>query len=305
MPLGVTKTTLFGGVLVPGGSQTFNSSSTWTAPTGVNRISVSGYGAVGTAGNGGAAGRVSYSYSGGGGGGGGGGDSVNGGGFGVPPAYNLGPGGAGSPGNQGCGGLGGPGGNGGSGASPGNPGTPGSPGQNFYLGSPAPSGNPGNAGAASFAFTYNFPGSTGNPGNPGNCAGHVPGGTGGNGGGGANSGRLNNIGCAGNCFYGAPQVGSPGSPGNPGISYRYLWPQGNGGAGGSRAFGGGACAYGGTGGPGGPGGMGGDSYGNAGTAGNVPSRTPTTYNCLSVIGGSNYPINVASGGVITINWNPQ
>ena len=62
MPLGVNKTTLFGG-LVPGGSQTFNASSTWTAPFGVTRISVTGVGAAGTAGTGNAAGTGGHSGS--------------------------------------------------------------------------------------------------------------------------------------------------------------------------------------------------------------------------------------------------
>ena len=40
MPTGTTRVTMMGGVaLAPGGSQTFNTSGTWTAPVGITTVS--------------------------------------------------------------------------------------------------------------------------------------------------------------------------------------------------------------------------------------------------------------------------
>jgi hypothetical protein len=52
MPAGTPKVNLFGGKkLTPGGSQTFNASGTWTAPTGITKVTVNGRGGTGNAGN--------------------------------------------------------------------------------------------------------------------------------------------------------------------------------------------------------------------------------------------------------------
>ena len=40
--------------------------------------------------------------------------------------------------------------------------------------------------------------------------------------------------------------------------------------------------------------------GNAGAAAN-----PTTFNAVPVVGGTSYPVTVASGGQVNISWNPQ
>ena len=47
MPIGVSKSGLLGAGVVPGGSETFNSSGTFTAPTGVTTVNLSGFGAAG------------------------------------------------------------------------------------------------------------------------------------------------------------------------------------------------------------------------------------------------------------------
>jgi hypothetical protein len=58
---------------------------------------------------------------------------------------------------------------------------------------------------------------------------------------------------------------------------------------------------GGSGGGGGRGNLGGPGNpGNPGSAANT-----TTYNSVSVTGGSSYPISVASGGFVNVSWNPQ
>ena len=84
--------------------------------------------------------------------------------------------------------------------------------------------------------------------------------------------RINSISLSGRGGSGNP--GTAGNPGNPG---------GGGNGGGGR---------GGVGGSGNP--------GNAGAAAN-----PTTFNAATVVGGSCYPITVASGGQVNISWCPQ
>jgi hypothetical protein len=46
--------------------------------------------------------------------------------------------------------------------------------------------------------------------------------------------------------------------------------------------------------------------GNPGNSGNPGSNAnPTTYNCISVTGGSCYPVVVPAGGQVVISWNEQ
>ena len=109
MPTGTTKVTIMGGaVLTPGGTQTFNTSGTWTAPVGITTVNLTGKGGAGNAGNAG---------NGGGGGSGGGG---GGGGPGGPGVHSSALGGTGGGGGGGGSGSGNPG-------SPGNPGSAGNP----------------------------------------------------------------------------------------------------------------------------------------------------------------------------------
>jgi hypothetical protein len=57
---------------------------------------------------------------------------------------------------------------------------------------------------------------------------------------------------------------------------------------------------------GGGGGGGGGGNGGFGGAGSVCPPNPTTYNCIPVTGGSNYPVSIPNtGGRINISWNPQ
>ena len=85
MPTGTTKVTIMGGaVLTPGGTQTFNTSGTWTAPVGITTVNLTGKGGAGNAGNAG--------NGGGGGSGGGGGGSGSG-----NPGSPGNPGSAGNP----------------------------------------------------------------------------------------------------------------------------------------------------------------------------------------------------------------
>ena len=51
MPIGTSKTGVMGGGLAPGGTETFNSSGTFTAPAGITSVNVTGNGAAGNAGN--------------------------------------------------------------------------------------------------------------------------------------------------------------------------------------------------------------------------------------------------------------
>ena len=75
MAIGSSKIGVLGGkAIVPGGTQTFNSTSVFTSPVGVTKINVTGKGATGVGGAGGPGG--SAGNAGGGGGGGGGGSST-------------------------------------------------------------------------------------------------------------------------------------------------------------------------------------------------------------------------------------
>ena len=76
MPIGTAKN-IFGGSLVPGGTQTFNTSGTFNVPVGVSKVSITGKGATGSVGNTGSAGNPgSGSGNNGKGGGGGGGGAA-------------------------------------------------------------------------------------------------------------------------------------------------------------------------------------------------------------------------------------
>jgi hypothetical protein len=220
MPIGNSKAGLFGGkALVPGGSATFTSPGTFTVPTGVTKVNITGVGQPGNSGNpGNSAPSPSRPGAGGGGGGGGTGDyrqfvygctssgdahhnqigrhGGNGGGYqrtlphapGAPSgqgeqgtAHNWAPLGASCPGFSG-------------GHYFGNPGQPGSPG---------PAGNPGNsgsAGATSSGLGYSFPGGAGGNG------GH--GGSGGSGGGGGEAGSPGGARYIVYCWGGQPVQGS-------------------------------------------------------------------------------------------------
>ena len=68
MPIGAGKAGVLGAGLVPGGSETFNSSGTYTVPAGVTKVNVTGVGAAGTAGNPGNAGGAGPGGAGGSGG---------------------------------------------------------------------------------------------------------------------------------------------------------------------------------------------------------------------------------------------
>jgi hypothetical protein len=72
-----------------------------------------------------------------------------------------------------------------------------------------------------------------------------------------------------------------------------------------RGAGGGGGGRGNLGNPGSGGNAG--TPGNAGNPGNAgASANPATFNCLTVTPGGSYPIAVgASGGQVTISWNPQ
>ena len=51
MPIGSSKAGVLGAGVVPGGSETFNSSGTFSVPVGVTCVSVTGLGGTGNAGN--------------------------------------------------------------------------------------------------------------------------------------------------------------------------------------------------------------------------------------------------------------
>ena len=74
MPIGVSKTVIFGKGGAEAGTQTFNTSGTFTVPSGVSIVSITGVGGTGTSGNSGGTGN---SGTGGGGQGGGGGNAGN------------------------------------------------------------------------------------------------------------------------------------------------------------------------------------------------------------------------------------
>jgi hypothetical protein len=67
MPIGTSKVGALGG-LVPGGTETFNASGTFSVPPGVKKVSITGTGGTGQPGQPGNAGNPG-NYGGGGGGG--------------------------------------------------------------------------------------------------------------------------------------------------------------------------------------------------------------------------------------------
>ena len=58
---------------------------------------------------------------------------------------------------------------------------------------------------------------------------------------------------------------------------------------------------------GGGGGGGAGNAGNPGTGSGNPGNvgSSATYSCLTVSGGSSYPVTVGPGGFATISWDPQ
>ena len=66
MPIGSSKAGVLGAGVVPGGSETFNSSGTFSVPVGVTCVSVTGLGGTGNAGNAGQPGGAGGGGSGGG-----------------------------------------------------------------------------------------------------------------------------------------------------------------------------------------------------------------------------------------------
>lgn len=217
MPIGSAKIGVLGAGLVPGGSVTFNTTSTWTVPPGVKKVNITGVGGTGNPGNSGNAGNSGNIGTGGGGGSGGGTGSQEGGYGGFAYAGRCGDfsstykGGGSFPSNQ----------NGNAGQT-GNSGTAGSAGQ---------AGQAGTSGNASSTLCKTFPGGAG--GNAGNAGAAGNGGSGGNagnggaivatcGGAGGNGGNG-----GGNGAPGAPRPVAPGGGPNQVI--------GTGGAGGGGA----------------------------------------------------------------------
>lgn len=315
MAIGTSKIG-FGSGGVAGGSTTFNSSGTFTVPTGVTKVSITGVGGTGNPGNpggpgtpggGGSGGTGGYtaaycwkmcphgwcghyqtvSYL-GGTGGGGGGTTGSGGTHGQP-------GNAGQPST----GLsytfpGGAAGSGGVVGNPGQPGQPGSPGQSrqdYHHGPSAGTNYSGSQGYGghSNAGAFQFNGHPGvhtiggsGAGTPGQAVTSFCGGAGGGAGGKAT-----------HAWYGEQPVSlkTPGQPGQPGT-----------GGGGGGGYSGGPD----QGGGGGGGGFGcqGASGGGGGNPGGTGS--PTTYSCVSVQPGGSYPIGVGNTGAsVKISWNPQ
>jgi hypothetical protein len=71
MPIGSAKIGVLGAGLVPGGTETFNTSGTFSVPPGVKKVNITGKGATGNPGNAGNSGNAGNPGSGGGGGSGG------------------------------------------------------------------------------------------------------------------------------------------------------------------------------------------------------------------------------------------
>lgn len=330
MPAGTPKVNLFGGKsIVPGGSQTFNASGTFTVPAGVTKVNMTGRGTAGNPGNCGNPGG-----SGGGGTGGCGGARLfftwcqtpcPGWGYyvGPPPTgcgWTYGTGGAGggygypgNPGNPGNPGIASTGlsrtfpgsnfvGNGGAGGSVGWRGSPGNPGGSIVqygcrpgcFGPPPPNTYCGNAGSGGS-------GANGNPLAPcciRNCPSYhqygAPGwpngnGTGGGGAGLTNSGSSSPISNGGN--GGTPGGGKGGYRGPP------YTPSGNplrlGQAGQVTGAGGGGGGGWGGGGGGGRGPCDPQGSGGGGANGGAPANN-TSYNCVPVSPGTPYPIFIGS-----------
>ena len=153
-------------------------------------------------------------------------------------------------------------------------------------------GGGGGGGAASDnsnpAGTYPNPNSGANSGGTGGGTGSVQGGAGGRG------AQITNVysgGSESNNRLNSAVAGS--GLGNPGTG-------GGGGGGGAQAYGGGGN------GQGGGGGGGGASGGAGGPGGSAPpggAASPTTFNDVSVVGGTNYP--VTSNGQVVVSWNAQ
>ena len=152
MPIGSSKAGVLGAGTVPGGSETFNSSGTFSVPTGVSVVSVTAKGGNGAAGNTGNSGNA-----GNGGGGGGGGiaaSSSNPCGSGYSTCYagrNAGDG-HGTPGSNGTGGN--------------NSNLNGFPGNAGNTGNSGSAGSTGAAGGTTSGLRLNFVG--GNGGTAGN-----------------------------------------------------------------------------------------------------------------------------------------
>jgi hypothetical protein len=343
MPAGTPKVNIFGGKkIVPGGTQTFNTTGTFTVPTGVKKVNITGRGGSGNPGNPGNSSPGSPAGANGGGGGGGG--TIYGAVTGLWPGANSGIGGCGGGGV----GIGGPG------ASwRNNP--PYSSAENGAAGSPGGAGNPGtpgNTGTPSTGFGATFLGGNGGNGGFGGSTG--AGGAGGNGGisayimdYGPGSPYVCSQGLGGSGgFGGGPAAGGCGAPGSPYNSINSG--RGGGGAGvcNSGSLGSCPCAQGAGGNPGGgPGGSQGGGFGGAanvsraggggggggilyfnnaaiggGGGGGSSASGPygagsgnpglpssiITLNCQPVTPGASYPISVGSpGGQVTISWNPQ
>ena len=201
MPIGAAKLGVLGAGLVPGGTETFNASGTFSIPPGVKKVSITGVGGTGSPGNSGAAGNSGNPGFGGGGGGGGQVRHPSPRPGCVVTSWNGSSGGAGGAGSGGAGG----------GVSPSPPtgaaaSLPGANGPAGTGGSAGSAGNPGNTGASSSALGQTFCGGAGgNGGTAGNAGNAGTGGTGGTGGG--NIPQL--------CGP-SPRNGGPGAGGNGG-----------------------------------------------------------------------------------------
>lgn len=235
MPIGSAKIGVLGAGLVPGGTQTFNASGTFTVPPGVKKVNIVGKGSPGNPGNPGNAGNSGNPGKGGSGAGGGGkrgAPCVN-----APGASQSGVGGSSLSGNQtfplggSCVVLPGISAVGGKGViksttlpslfsgaynaanpacSPGATAASGTTGGTGPAGSAGSAGSAGNPGNASSGLCKTFPGGAG--GTAGNAGAAGNGGTGGGGGGGGTSGNPTNI--PGWCT--GPGYGTGGNPGSGG-----------------------------------------------------------------------------------------
>lgn len=291
MPIGSSKVGVMGAGLVPGGTQTFNASGTFTVPPGVRKVNITGKGGTGNPGNAGNAGNSGGAGSGGAGGAGGisrkpcpclpgfnvvSGNGAAGGAASRPGMINRGsitlcpgpvtinpwwPAGTAPPTyiNQiSIGGFGGPSQNAAQSGQSGDAGTAGN------------AGNAGNPGQSSSGICKTFPGGAGGNAGAGGAAGN-----GGSGGGGGGNGANANISCPGNS--------SGGSGGSGG---------GSGGNGSTQNAPGGAYGI-------GAGGGGGAGATNSGYNGQASSQGPTTNNLIAARGGEDTQVSAtvnSSGG---------
>lgn len=240
MPIGTSKLGVLGAGVVPGGTQTFNASGTFSVPPGVSKVSITGKGGTGNPGNAGNPGNPGNQGTGGGGGASGGvnypygyldtgyggglaykvlSPPVMGGNF-TTPSYTSGPFGynltssncfafggmpvGGPVPAVGSSGQAGASGTGGSAGNAGNPGTSGN--ASNGLCKTFPGGAGGNAGAAGAAGNGGSGGNGGAQGNPGP----------GNGGSGGNGGGNGGNGAAYNSCYNPVNSGLWGSVGGGG-----------------------------------------------------------------------------------------